>query len=119
VARGIFLSTCPIFARVLDPWIAALYPLPKMSLIPLLIILAWCWRDGQNSDQRQFGRVPCCDQPLRRYPPDQRRSHKDGDRSEDDRRQIQLKVVIPAAVPSIFSGSQPGMGISIILARRK
>ena len=38
VAIGIFMGMSPVFARVLDPWIAALYPLPKISLIPLLII---------------------------------------------------------------------------------
>ena len=30
-------------------------------------------------------------------------------------RQIQLKVVIPAAIPSIFAGLQLGMGVTIIL----
>ena len=30
-------------------------------------------------------------------------------------RQVQLKVVIPAAMPSIFAGLQLGMGVTIIL----
>ena len=29
--------------------------------------------------------------------------------------QVQLKVVIPAAVPTIFAGLQLGMGVTIIL----
>src|SRR5262249_50095918 len=32
-----------------------------------------------------------------------------------NRRQIQFKVVIPAAIPSIFSGLHLGMGVTIIL----
>src|SRR6266542_2703670 len=32
-----------------------------------------------------------------------------------DRSQIQLKVVIPAAIPSILTGLQLGMGVTIIL----
>jgi ABC-type nitrate/sulfonate/bicarbonate transport system permease component len=32
-----------------------------------------------------------------------------------DERQIQLKVVIPAAIPSILAGLQLGMGVTIIL----
>ena len=35
---GILMGMSRVIARVLDPWIAALYPLPKISLIPLLII---------------------------------------------------------------------------------
>ena len=31
------------------------------------------------------------------------------------RRQVQLKVVLPAAVPSIFAGLHLGMGVTIIL----
>jgi NitT/TauT family transport system permease protein len=31
------------------------------------------------------------------------------------RRQIQLKVVIPAAIPSIFAGLHLGMGVTVIL----
>jgi ABC-type nitrate/sulfonate/bicarbonate transport system permease component len=32
-----------------------------------------------------------------------------------NRRQIQFKIVVPAAVPAIFSGLQLGMGVTIIL----
>ena len=32
-----------------------------------------------------------------------------------NKRQVQLKVVIPAAIPSILSGLQLGMGVTIIL----
>jgi ABC-type nitrate/sulfonate/bicarbonate transport system permease component len=38
VLVGVMMGMSRIVARVADPWIAALYPLPKISLIPLLII---------------------------------------------------------------------------------
>jgi NitT/TauT family transport system permease protein len=38
IALGVLMGMSRIVARVADVWIAALYPLPKISLIPLLII---------------------------------------------------------------------------------
>ena len=38
VVLGVLMGMSRVVARVADPWIAALYPLPKISLIPLLII---------------------------------------------------------------------------------
>lgn len=38
VALGLLMGVSRIISRVADVWIAALYPLPKISLIPLLII---------------------------------------------------------------------------------
>ena len=35
---GVMMGMSRIVARVADPWIAALYPLPKISLIPLLLL---------------------------------------------------------------------------------
>ena len=35
---GVLMGMSRLVARIPDPWIAALYPLPKISLIPLLII---------------------------------------------------------------------------------
>src|SRR5262245_6855283 len=38
VLLGVLMGMFRLVARVADPWIAALYPLPKISLIPLLIL---------------------------------------------------------------------------------
>src|SRR3569833_3221947 len=38
IAIGVIMGMSPLAARIIDPWIGALYPLPKISLIPLLII---------------------------------------------------------------------------------
>ena len=38
IVLGVLMGMSRTVARVADVWIAALYPLPKISLIPLLII---------------------------------------------------------------------------------
>jgi NitT/TauT family transport system permease protein len=38
VLAGIAMGMSPLTARIFDTWIGAFYPLPKISLIPLLII---------------------------------------------------------------------------------
>ena len=38
IGLGVLMGMSRIVARIADAWIAALYPLPKISLIPLLII---------------------------------------------------------------------------------
>ena len=38
VALGLLMGRSHIVAQIADPWLAALYPLPKISLIPLMII---------------------------------------------------------------------------------
>src|SRR5262249_4648546 len=38
ISVGVLMGMSRTVARVADAWIAALYPLPKISLIPLLII---------------------------------------------------------------------------------
>jgi len=38
VTLGVLMGMSRLVARIVDPWIAALYPLPKIALIPLLVI---------------------------------------------------------------------------------
>ena len=38
VTLGVLMGMSRLIARIVDPWIAALYPLPKIALIPLLVI---------------------------------------------------------------------------------
>lgn len=38
IGLGLLMGMSPILARVADVWMAALYPLPKIALIPLLLI---------------------------------------------------------------------------------
>ena len=112
---GILMGMSRVVARVLDPWIAALYPLPKISLIPLLII--WLGTGEVyiltiSAVSAFFPVVMSTYAGIRQI--DQnliRAAHDLGANA----RQIQVNVVVPAAIPSIFSGLELGMGVTIIL----
>jgi NitT/TauT family transport system permease protein len=108
VLVGVVMGMSRIAARVADPWIAALYPLPKISLIPLLII--WLgtgetYKIVISAVSAFFPIVISADQGLIKAAKD----------LGANRRQVQMKVVIPAAIPSIFAGLHLGMGVTIIL----
>jgi ABC-type nitrate/sulfonate/bicarbonate transport system permease component len=115
IAIGIYMGMSPTFARILDPWIAALYPLPKISLIPLLII--WLgtgdvYKIAISAISAIFPVIISTYAGIRQVDPDLIKAAVDLGANQ---RQTQLKVVLPAALPSIFSGLQLGMGIAIIL----
>ena len=115
IALGLLMGMSRIVARVADMWIAALYPLPKISLIPLLII--WlgtgeAYRIVISAITAFFPIVISTYSGIRQA---DRGLIKAAQDLGANMRQIQLKVVIPAAMPSILSGLQLGMGVTIIL----
>ena len=115
VALGVTIGMSRIFAKVADLWIAALYPLPKISLIPLLII--WlgtgeAYRIVISAVTAFFPIVISTYAGIRQA---DRGLVKAAQDLGANARQIQLKVVIPAAIPSIFAGLHLGMGVTIIL----
>jgi NitT/TauT family transport system permease protein len=115
VLTGVLMGMWPLFARVADPWIAALYPLPKITLIPLLII--WlgtgeAYKIAISAITAFFPIVMSTYAGVRQVDRGLIDAAKDLGASA---RQIQLKVVIPAAVPAISAGLQLGMGVTIIL----
>ncbi len=115
VAAGVFMGMSPTVARIADPWIAALYPLPKISLIPLLII--WlgtgeAYKILISAVTAFFPIVISTYAGIRQADPGLIKAAEDLGANQ---RQIQMKVVIPAAVPSIFAGFRLGMGVAIIL----
>ena len=115
VLLGVVMGMSRLTARVLDPWIAALYPLPKISLIPLLII--WLgtgetYKIVISSITAFFPVVMSTYAGVRQVDRGLIKAARD---LGANRRQIQLKVVIPAAIPAIFSGLHLGMGVTIIL----
>ena len=115
VLLGGVMGMSRLTARVLDPWIAALYPLPKISLIPLLII--WLgtgetYKIVISSITAFFPVVMSTYAGVRQVDRGLIKAARD---LGANRRQIQLKVVIPAAIPAIFSGLHLGMGVTIIL----
>lgn len=115
VLLGVLMGMSSVVSRVLDPWIAALYPLPKISLIPLLII--WLGTGEAyiltiSAITAFFPVVISTYAGIRQADQGLIRAARDLGANE---RQVQMKVVIPAAIPSIFSGLQLGMGVTIIL----
>lgn len=115
VGLGILMGTSKRMNAILDPFVAAIYPLPKISLVPLLII----WLGSGDAFQIVLSALGCvfpilvntilgvrqCDEGLVLAARDLGASHS----------QILRKVVLPAAIPSIFSGLRLALGIAIIL----
>jgi NitT/TauT family transport system permease protein len=112
---GVLMGMSKLLARILDPWIAALYPLPKISLIPLLII----WLGTGEAYKIVISAITAFFPIVISSYAGIRQADRGLIKAAQDlganRRQIQLKVVIPFAVPSIFAGLQLGMGVTIIL----
>lgn len=115
VAAGLVMGMSRTVARVADPLIAALYPLPKISLIPLLII--WLgtgepYKIVISAVTAFFPIVINTYVGIRQTDPGLIKAARDLGANQ---RHIQLKIVIPSAVPSIFAGFRLGMGVTIIL----
>lgn len=112
---GVWIATSARTRAVADMFIAALYPLPKVTLIPLLII--WLGTGGPFMltisalgaifpilINTVLG-VRQCDPGLVLAARDLGATHA----------QIVRKVLIPSAIPAIFAGARLGLGVSIIL----
>ena len=115
ISAGVLMGMSRLVARVADAWIAALYPLPKISLIPLLII--WlgtgeAYKIVISAVTAFFPIVISTYAGIRQV---DRGLLKTAIDLGAGRRQVQTKVVIPAAIPSILAGLQLGMGVTIIL----
>ncbi len=115
VAVGVGMGMSRTVQNVCDPLIAALYPLPKITLIPLLII--WlgsgeAYKFIISAFTAFFPIVINTYIGLRQVDEGLVKAARDLGANE---RQIQLEVMMPAAVPSIFAGFRLGMGVAIIL----
>jgi ABC-type nitrate/sulfonate/bicarbonate transport system permease component len=112
---GLWIATSFRVRAVADMFIAALYPLPKITLIPLLII--WLGTGGPFILAISFlgaifpivintvlG-VSQCDPGLVLAARDLGATPQ----------QIMRRVLLPSAIPSIFAGVRLGLGVSIIL----
>lgn len=115
ISIGIGMGISKNFQNMCDPLIAALYPLPKITLIPLLII--WlgsgeAYKLVVSGMAAFFPIVINTYMGIRQVDEGLVKAARDLGANE---RQIQMEVIIPAAVPSIFSGFRLGMGVAIIL----
>jgi NitT/TauT family transport system permease protein len=115
ILLGVLMGMSRMVARVADVWIAALYPLPKIALIPLLII----WLGTGEAYKIVISAVTAFFPVVISTYAGIRQVDRGLVKTAMDlgagRRQIQTKVVIPAAIPSILAGLQLGMGVTIIL----
>ena len=115
VLLGVWISTSWRVRAVADMWIAALYPLPKVTLIPLLII--WLGTGGPfmltiSTLGAIFPILINTVLGVRQCDPGLVLAARDLGATPQ---QIVRKVLIPSAIPSIFAGVRLGLGVSIIL----
>jgi NitT/TauT family transport system permease protein len=115
VLLGIWMATSERVYAITDNFIAALYPLPKVTLIPLLII--WLGTGGPfmlaiSCLGAIFPIVINTVLGIRQADPGLVLAARDLNAT---RRQIIAKVLLPSAIPSIFAGVRLGLGVSIIL----
>jgi ABC-type nitrate/sulfonate/bicarbonate transport system permease component len=115
IAAGLLMGMSRLFERIADPWIAALYPLPKISLIPLLII----WLGTGETYKIVISAVTAFFPIVMSTYAGVRQVDRGLVKAAIDlganRRQAQLNVILPASIPTIFAGLQLGMGVTIIL----
>jgi NitT/TauT family transport system permease protein len=112
---GVWIATSTRVRAVADMWIAALYPLPKITLIPLLII--WLGTGGPfmltiSALGAIFPILINTVLGVQQSDPGLVLAARDLGATQ---RQIIRRVLIPSAVPSIFAGMRLGLGVSIIL----
>lgn len=115
VLLGVWISTSFRVRAIADMWIAALYPLPKVTLIPLLII--WLGTGGPfmltiSTLGAIFPILINTVLGVRQCDPGLVLAARDLGATPQ---QIVRKVLIPSAIPSIFAGVRLGLGVSIIL----
>ncbi len=114
-ALGVWMATSERVSAVADNFIAALYPLPKVTLIPLFII--WLGTGGPfmltiSALGAIFPIVINTVLGIRQCDPGLTLAARDLGASHG---QIVRMVLLPSAIPSIFAGVRLGLGVSIIL----
>jgi ABC-type nitrate/sulfonate/bicarbonate transport system permease component len=112
---GVWMATSERVSAICDNFIAALYPLPKITLIPLLII--WLGTGGPfmltiSALGAVFPVVINTVLGIRQCDPGLILAARDLGATN---RQIVSMVLLPSAIPSIFAGVRLGIGVSIIL----
>ena len=112
---GVWMAASERVNAIADNFIAALYPLPKITLIPLFII--WLGTGGPfmlaiSALGAIFPIVINTVMGIRQCDPGLVLAARDLGASN---RQIIRMVLLPSAVPSIFAGVRLGLGVSIIL----
>jgi ABC-type nitrate/sulfonate/bicarbonate transport system permease component len=115
IVLGIWIASSDRVRAIADMFIAALYPLPKVTLIPLLII--WLGTGGPfmltiSGLGAIFPIIINTVLGVRQCDPGLVLAARDLGAT---RRQVMRLVLLPSAIPSIFAGARLGLGVSIIL----
>jgi len=115
VLLGVWMATSERVNAIADNFVAALYPLPKVTLIPLLII--WLGTGGPfmltiSCLGAIFPIIINTVLGIRQCDPGLVLAARDLGAS---RAEIVRLVLLPSAIPSIFAGMRLGLGVSIIL----
>jgi NitT/TauT family transport system permease protein len=115
VLLGVWMATSERVNAIADNFVAALYPLPKVTLIPLLII--WLGTGGPfmltiSCLGAIFPIIINTVLGIRQCDPGLVLTARDLGAS---RAEIIRLVLLPSAIPSIFAGMRLGLGVSIIL----
>ena len=115
VSLGLLMGMSRVVAAIADPWLASLYPLPKIALIPLLIIWVGTGETYKIVISAVSAFFPIVMSTYAGAGQVDRGLIQAARDLGASTRQIQTKIVIPASIPHIFSGLHLGMGVTIIL----
>jgi NitT/TauT family transport system permease protein len=115
IGIGLLMGMSKAFEAISDFIIAALYPIPKIAFIPLLII--WLgsgesYKIAVSALAAFFPIVINTFVGVKQVDPGLIKTAID---LGANWRQVQRKVILPGAIPSIFAGLRLGMGVTIIL----
>lgn len=112
---GVLMGTSRKLYAIGDAFVSVIYPIPKISLLPLLVI----WLGSGNLFQIILAALGCFFPivvntvlGVRQCDPGLILAARDLGATEN---QIKWKVIVPAAIPSIFGGLKLAFGISIIM----
>ena len=108
---GVLMGMSRLIARIADPWIAALYPLPKIALIPLLVIWLGTGEVYKIVISASHRVLSDRDQHLCRHPANRSGLDQGGGGPRRQSPPDPIEIVIPAAIPSIFAGFTLAWGL--------
>ncbi len=115
VALGLLMGLSPLLRALLEPYILALFPLPKIALLPLFMIVSgvnertWIITASVTAFFQiivsTLAGVMSLDHHLLEA------AHNFGARGP----RLFFKVLLPGALPQIFTGLRLGLGLALVL----
>lgn len=116
VALGLLMGISPLARAIIDPIVAILYPIPKIAIIPLLLLI---FGFGENEKYAVvaigvfFIMAINTTAGVRQIEP----IYLDVGRSfQISRSSFYLRILLPGAMTNVFAGIKLSIGIAIVLA---